>query len=204
MMKYLILFIATVLGIIALDAQAQKTPTETLISGEISHGGFGAPIYGFTSVNGELAYLRGIRGAWIINLSEIHSLNIGLGSYYTQSNFEPVRWQNQTIAEPEMETDYSGLELEYVNHTHRLFHFSVQMLMGLGIVSYDDEVNLDKTSDNYFALQPGANLNLNVTNWFRISGGLLYRFADGVSLEGTGDSDLSGFTSFASLRFGKF
>lgn len=186
-----------------LDTYAQES--QTLISKDIRHGGFGAPVYGVTVVNGQPSYLRGIRGAWVINLSGDHAVNIGLGSYRSGNDFEPARWTNPDISEPDMETKYRGFELEYTSRSYRLVHFSLQTLVGSGTVRYEKEdLNLDKTSDNYFVLQPGINVNLNITNWFRLSGGLFYRYAGGVNLEGTGNTDMSGIVSFVGLRFGKF
>jgi hypothetical protein len=73
------------------------------------------------------------------------------------------------------------------------------------LVRYNNRnIELDTKSDHYFVLQPGVNLNMNVTNWFRISGGLHYRYTGGVNLEGTSNPGLSGIATFFALRFGKF
>ncbi len=180
------------------------TRTQTLFNGDIRHGGYGGLVYGATQVNGELSYLRGSRGAWILNLTDEHAINLGLGSYRTRTDFEPVNW-TADLPEPELRTSYSGFEVEYVNQSYRLLHFSVQSLIGSGMVRYDDRnIDLDKTRDNYFVLQPGINMNVNITNWFRINTGLMYRLASGVSLEGTSNSDLSGVSGYIGLRFGGF
>jgi hypothetical protein len=184
-------------------AKAQET--QTLFSPGISHGGYGALIYGFTSINGQPAYLRGGRGAWVINFTDEHALNIGFGSYRTETDFDAVNWTNPNSAKPGMKTNYGGFELEYVNRTHNLFHYSVQTLIGSGKVRYiDPPAELNRTSDSYFVLQPGVNMNLNVTHWFKLSGGVFYRYTGGVNLEGTGSSDLSGVVSFVGLKFGRF
>lgn len=202
MMKYmLLLFTCAILH--ALPASAQET--QTLFGDtDIRHGGFGAPVFGVTLVNGQPAYLRGTRWAWGINFTEDHTINVGFGNYRTRSDFEPASW-DYPGGTPDMRTDYGGFELEYVNQTHRLVHLSVQTLIGSGTVRYrNGREFLDRTSDTYFVLQPGINMNLNVTRWFRVSGGLHYRYSGGVNLEGTNNSDLSGITSFAALRFGWF
>ena len=133
-----------------------------------------------------------------------HSVNLGIGSYRTETDFETVNWTVAGVDAPDMSTNYRGFELEYVNRTQRLFHFSIQTLIGSGTVEYENGSGLDKTSDQFFVVQPGANLNLNVTRWFRLSGGAYFRYAGNVNLEGTSDSDLSGVTTFFGLRFGKF
>ncbi len=178
--------------------------TQTLFNEDIRHGGQGGLIFGATHINGQLSYLRGRRGAWIINFDDDHAINLGLGSYRTRTDFDPVNW-TLDIPEPDLKTNYGGFEIEYVNQSYRLVHFSIQALIGSGSVRYDDRnIELDKTRDTYFVLQPGANLNLNVTHWFRVQAGMLYRYAGSVSLEGTSNSDLSGATGFIGLRFGSF
>lgn len=206
MMKSIILFLAIgVAGVIIPVDEMHAQETQTLISNNITHGGFGAPIFGVTSVNGQPSYLRGVRGAWVINLTGEHTVNIGLARYRTRTDFSPAEWSGTDTDVPDMRTKYGGFELEYINRTYRLVHFSIQTLMGSGTVRYSgNNPDLNKTSDNYFVLQPGVNLNLNITRWFRLGGGLFYRYADGVNLEGTGSNDLSGIVSFVGLRFGKF
>jgi hypothetical protein len=185
------------------EVSAQQT--ETLFSGDVEHGGFGSLLYGVTSVNGEASYLRGTRGAWMLKFRDGHALNIGLGSYRTHSGFDARGMAPVNGEVPELRTNYGGFEVEYLNRSHRLIHYGLQATIGGGTVRYRDRnIDLPKTSDSYFAFQPGANVHLNITNWFRISGGVFYRYAGGVNLEGTSDSDLSGVSAVFGLRFGKF
>lgn len=205
MMKPITLFLLIWVAGFAFSVKTHAQETQTLISNDVTHGGFGAPIFGITSVNGQLSYLRGTRGAWVVNLTGEHTINIGLAGYRTRTDFQPVGWPGSANEEPDMRTNYGGFELEYVNRTHNLVHYSIQTLIGSGTVRYrGSNPDLDRVSDNYFVLQPGVNLNLNITRWFRLSGGLFYRYAGGVNLEGTSGSDLSGIVSFVGLKFGKF
>lgn len=104
-----------------------------------------------------------------------------------------------------MRTDYGGFEMEYVNRSYQLIHWGVQMLIGSGEVRYEDhDPEFEDTLDSYFVMQPGVNAFLNITSWFRISGGIYYRYASNVNLEGTGDADVSGLAGILGLRFGKF
>ncbi|TVR16412.1 MAG: hypothetical protein EA391_07935 [Balneolaceae bacterium] len=179
--------------------------TETLISGEVHHGGFGALLFGVTSINSEMVYLRGSRAAWAITFREGHTLNIGLGNYRTDSGFDATGWQVPNIDTPEMRMNYGGFELEYLNRSYKLVHYGIQATVGGGDVRYRDRnIELDRTADSFFSLQPGANIHLNVTGWFRVSGGVYYRYVNNVNLEGTGNSDLSGFSAVLALRFGWF
>ncbi|REL37803.1 hypothetical protein DYD21_08460 [Rhodohalobacter sp. SW132] len=196
-----LIFIASLSLPISLHGQQ----AETLFNGNVDHGGYGALIFGVTSVNGEAAYLRGTRGAWLLKFREGHTVGLGLGNYRTNSPFDAVNWQETAIPTPELRTNYGGFEIEYFNRSYKLVHFGGQLLIGGGTVRFSDrDIDLNNTSDAYFVLQPGANIHVNITRWFRVSGGVLYRLTDGVSLAGTSNSDLSGFSAMAGLRFGKF
>ena len=187
------------------DDSNNRPQTQTLLSSTIRHGGFGSPIYGVTTMNGQTVFLRGTRGVWIMNLSSEHALHLGLAGYRTRSEFDPVNWTHNDITEPEIRVNYGGFEMEYVNRSHRLVHMGAQLLIGSGNVRYDDrDLEVDKTRDSYYVLQPGANLMLNVTRWFRVSGGVYYRHTGNVNLDGTSGRDLSGITGILGLRFGRF
>jgi len=178
---------------------------QTLFDSNIHTGGFAQLTYGLTFVNGEATPVRGFRLAISFRLQPAHTLNLGYGSYRTPSSFEAVNLNNADVGVPDMRTDYSGLELEYLNQTHRILHFGVQTLLGTGEVRYRDPGNIEgPTSSDYFVIQPGVNMHLNVTHWFRVSGGIFYRFAIDTDLPGTSDDDLSGFSALLGLRLGWF
>ncbi len=186
-------------------SQILAQQAETLFDNQISHGGFGSLVFGLTSVNGQATYLQGTRGAWILRFDGGNSVQLGYGHYRIESDFDALHWNQPDVEIPELKTDYSGFEIEYLNKSHQLIHFGGQLLIGSGIVRYSDGgLDLNRTSDNYFVMQPGANIHLNVTNWFRLNGGIFYRHAVNVNLEGTSDTDLSGVATFLGLRFGKF
>jgi len=204
-MKLIYLAVLSFLFLIINPGFSNGQQTQTLFSGDVSHGGFGSLMYGVSSVNNQTVYMRGTRGAWSLKFSDGHTINIGLGGYRTRSGFDAVNWQSADIQKPELRMDHGGFELEYLNRSHRLIHAGAQVTIGGGTVRFRDRnIDLDKRSDDFFAFQPGVNIHLNVTNWFRISGGAMYRFISGTDLEGTSDSDLSGFSAIAGLRFGKF
>ncbi len=184
---------------------SERPRTQTLFSSDVRHGGFGSLIYGATGINGEVALLRGTRGAWILNLSPQHAIHLGLAGYRTQPEITAASWPHSDVERPDIRTSYGGFEFEYVNQSFRLVHLGTQLLIGSGTVRYENRnIDLEKTRDDYFVVQPGVNLFLNVTRWFRISGGAYYRYAANVDLDGTSSTDLSGLTGIIGLRFGRF
>lgn len=196
-----ILFLIFLLS--ALPERTLAQQPETLLSGDIRHGGFGSLVFGVTSVNGQAAYLTGTRGAWSLRFADGQTLHIGLAGYSTENGFDAVNVNNASL--PELDLHYGGFETEYLNNSNSLIHYGGQLLVGAGTVRYRDRVpDLAKRSDSIFTIQPGANIHLNITNWFRINGGVTYRLVNGSSLEGTSNSELSGFSAIIGLRFGWF
>lgn len=208
-----ILFIFTIFLLLA-PAQAQdfsydwKSPnrgTQTLLSSSTSYGGFGSLVYGVSYINDQAVYLNGRRFGLIINITPTHALNLVLANYRSGSDFDPASWNVPNVNQPQMELTYSGFELEYVNRTRNVIHFGLQLLVGSGDIQFDNRnILVEKTKDSWFTLQPGVNVHLNITTWMRVSSGVFYRYAHNVNLEGTSDSDLSGFSALFGIRFGKF
>jgi len=174
---------------------------ETLIDGEIENGGFGGPVVKFGSINGEAGIFVGGRGGWIIN----HTFIVGGGGYGLANDVKA----NVTgpYGQRYLNFGYGGVELEYIAQSDRLIHFSVMTLIGGGAVGWrDDSVRsgMDAGNDTFFVVEPAAQVNLNVTKYFRMSAGVSYRYISGVSSSAATNADLSGPSAVLTFRFGKF
>ena len=185
------------------DAVAQQT--QTLFQGDVTHGGFGGPVIRFGSVDGSGAVWVGGRGGWIITFSNQHSISLGGGGYGLVTEhrlpqpFDPVRKELAAIG-------YGGFEMEYTNHTYRLVHMTASTLIGAGGITMRDE-NLEQLDDDaiaFFVFEPGVHAELNVTSFFRVAGGLSYRFTSGIDYGGFRDSDFSGANAVLTFKFGAF
>jgi hypothetical protein len=177
----------TLFLLIPLTLRAEE---KTLLSGPIESNGYGGPVLEVTSIGGDAAVLLGGRGAWIIN----HTFAVGGGGYWLLNDVK--------IDGNKLELGYGGLELEYIGFSDRLAHFTLHTLIGCGGASYQ---NLDENSEGFFILMPGANVELNITSWFRICGGLRYMLVGGLEgLAGLSDKDLSGIAGGLVLKFGSF
>lgn len=195
----------TLLSITTIAKPAAAQETQTLLTGDISHGGFGSILFGVTSVNGQAAYLTGTRGAWSLRFSDGQTLHLGLAGYSTENGFNAVNWDRAEPGRPEMDLSYGGFETEYLNNSNSLIHYGAQLLIGAGTIRYTDRnIDLPDRSDSIFALQPGLNVHLNITSWFRLNGNVSYRIVNGTSLEGTDNRNLSGASAMIGLRFGQF
>ena len=99
----------------------------------------------------------------------------------------------------------------------KLVHINVQTLIGAGGVThrtdfYENLLDEDGPDARHygrrealFVAEPAVNIELNVTEWFRISAAGSYRFVSGVNeMRGLDDSDLSGPSGTLALKFGGF
>ncbi|UCD37859.1 MAG: hypothetical protein JSW54_13730 [Fidelibacterota bacterium] len=172
---------------------------EVLISGKVSHGGFGGASAKITQVSGQPGFMIGSRAGWIIN----HKFVLGTSNYNLLSRVD--------VPEPGIADDlylameYSGLEVEYIPDSDRLIHYSSHALFALGTIYLRDRNFHRYTNDDFiFAFEPSLSVTLNVVKFFRLSLSGSYRLVFGVESGGLENKDLSGPGAALTLKFGKF
>ena len=196
-MKYVPFLLLVVL---TLPVLAQE---QTLIGGDIESGGFGGPAVKVTTLNGETAVFVGGRGGWIIN----HSFVLGGAGYGLVTN---VNAKITDSVHQFIEMGYGGLDLEYIASSDDLIHLSIGLFIGGGGIGYkhgdddDDRFDDHHPMKGFFILEPSVHANLNVTHFFRIAGGVSYRYVNGLKSTLSTNTDLSGPSVVLTLKFGKF
>ena len=174
----------------------------SLIDRNDGYRGFGGVVFKGTEVNDESVLLIGGRGGVILN----NQFVIGAGFYRLAGEIEaPDVAQTSLNQRIDLDMDYVGLDLEYVFAPHRSIHFSIQTLIGTGRAQYwrgDDTVLVE---DGIFVLEPGVDVVLTITSFFRIGLGTSYRSISDIDrLEGLESSNLSGPSANLTFKFGKF
>lgn len=202
--RRLIVLLFVLFGLVNL---AYGQEMQTLISGEVSHGGFGAPVVKVSDVAGEPGMWVGGRGGWIININEQHALSLGGGGYGLVTNHSVP---DPNYGNPDEDyyilNGYGGFEFEYINNPNRLLHLTFSSLIGGGGLStreVDGSYNNDD-EDPYFVYEPTANVEINITDFMRITAGIGYRYTSGINSAGLYDDDFSGITGTVNFKFGKF
>jgi hypothetical protein len=187
--------IATILmGIVPIFAQE-----EVLVSGKVSHGGFGGPAIKMTWMNGQPGFMTGGRAGWIIN----HTFVLGTANYNLLSNIDVP--ETGPAGGTYLAMEYSGLELEYIHKSDRLVHYSIHSLVAPGSVYLrDGNFNRSTSSDYIFVLEPSLSVTLNVVKFFRVSLSGSYRLVFDVESGGLTDQDLWGAGVALIFKFGKF
>ncbi len=195
MKKTVIIFVASVM---VTPVLAQE---ETLISGQLEHGGYAGPVVKFTTINNDWEVMVGGRGGWIIN----HSFVLGGGGYglVTDVEAEHIDRTRDVV----LELGYGGGMLEYVGYPNELIHYSASLLIGGGGVNYIREITetrLYSDADAFFVLEPEVNFMVNITTHFRAGVGAGYRLISGVDLAGLSDSDIGGLSINMVFKFGDY
>lgn len=205
-MKRLILLF-TILPALFITQSVLAQEMQTLFDSDVTHGGFGAPVIKISGVNGTPGVWVGGQGGWLINLEGKHSISLGGGGYGLVTEH---RVPEPDFSDSEDEyyalNGYGGFIIEYTHNPRKLVHFSLSSLIGGGELMTRNQqyTELDDHHDPYFVLEPAANVELNITDFFRISGGISYRYTRGINSAGFNDDDFSGINGNLSFKFGKF
>ncbi len=188
-------FFSTVLMLIATLALAQH---ETIFNNARVVGGFGGPIIEF-GLNNSLNTSYGGGGGIVIG-------NAFLGGYGMGTLDLNAVIDGQDI--DNIELGHGGFWLGYTYKPYKLVHLFSSAKIGWGAVNINpDNFNPfnEPISDNVFVLTPELGLELNVFKWFRVAGGVGYRWVNGTDGKGAyNDEDFSGAVTTLTFRFGWF
>jgi len=167
------------------------------------YGAYIAPVFKFTSINGQNAVISGVKGGWIINKTfGIGAAFYGLSSDITQRWIDPTNGQA-----PIVKLTTGGLNIEYVLFSDNMVSTSVEMFMGGAGINIGSSYGGD-----FLICEPQLNGNINLNDWFHVSLGVSYRTTSGLDFYPSKDpagpdfpiKNLRGFTGSLSLIFGMY
>jgi hypothetical protein len=163
---------------------------------------------GYTQINDEDAWVVGGRAAWIID----HSFALGVGGFGLMNDI-PVDQYWEEEEEMSLIVGYGGILLEPIFMARQPVHLTMPVLVAGGAISMapgsywttDQEWAPGAYhNDIIFVFEPGLELELNLTRFMRLSGGVSYRLTSEIELPGMDDDILNGYAATFSLKFGKF
>lgn len=194
MKSNLLVLVALLMGV-SINAQVQ-----TLVTNNISRGGYGGPVFKVGTINGKAGFLSGGRGALILN----HKVAIGGGSYSMISDIKLDQLSsNENMLY--MDMSYGGFEIEYIYDREKMVNWTVHTMIGGGTVrlsEHNPDVSIEK--NNLFIVEPGINMDIKVFNYLRIGIGACYRITSGLDMTELSNSDFSGFAGTVIFKFGRF
>lgn len=190
-------------------AQREKQEYKTLFGGKQykADGYYGALMINYGQVKNEDIILVGARGGWIID----QAFTIGLAGYGLTNDIDLYDvYDNEVV---NLAGGYGGLLLEPILLPNYPVHIAFPVIIGAGGVAYIDnqwryhddnwEPNV-YDSDAFFVLEPGIELEFNLTHFLRLGLAATYRYTTDLELYNTDPEVLDGFNFGMSFKFGKF
>jgi len=178
------------------------------LSGSMNHsGGFGALSFRSTSFRGETMVLAGLRGGWIIN----RTLGFGIEAHgiIPTAKYDDIDPVGEVVALG----GYGGMFLELIFFSNEVVHVTFPVSGGAGWMGYNydfDDNNPPTTTgslvdeDVFWYIEPGANLEVNLSRNFRLAFGVSKRYTQGLELINTKTNDFNKLNYFITLKVGGF
>lgn len=191
------------------DRPRRKRQDIKTLSGSMSHsGGFGALSFRSTKFRDESLVLAGLRGGWIIN----RTLGIGIEGHgiIPTAKFTDI----DPVDEVNLLGGYGGMFLELIFFSNEVVHVTFPVSGGAGWLGYH-RVNEDNTmpfpiedrevdSDVFWYIEPGGNLEFNISRNFRLDLGVSKRFTQDLELVGTDPKAFDKLNYYVTLKIGGF
>lgn len=194
---FLISFLMLTAGI---QAQQTDSPLSTGQQSEVSYSGLGGPLFLATGLNGELGFCIGGKGGAVLNESLVFG-GLGFGMVHTLE-FTGNNMSDNLEAPLEMTFGAGGVFFEYIFNYGDRVEFSIPLnIMAGGIGIYESSTDTEVESSAMFILEPGINIDLNVSDYYTQSFFVSYRQAIGSSLINLDDSNISGLNVGMIFKF---
>ena len=199
--------ISLIISIMVLITNAYAQEFETLITRDkdstTSYLGYGGPLLGATQINKELGLTIGGKGGVVINKKYAFG-GIGFGMV-NEPQFTGNNLSGNTNVPLQMSFGAGGVFFEYVFNIENLIHFSIPInIMAGGINIYDSKTEIEVESSAFFIIEPGINIDLNVSKHYIQSLYISYRQVLGSSLVNLDDKNISGLNIGLIFKFGYY
>ena len=215
-MKYLSILLLVLVAFIAEAQRYEDVNDPNEIKSILSKDN---EIQGFGGIDGKLGDIKGDRtlfiggyGGVIVNRSFMFGIRAyGLAS---QPGFEGTIPGTVEVKELKRYGGYGGLLIGATVFGKEVIHLSAPVLLGAGNLEISDdnffelqfasETDFTVERSAFFIVEPGLQLEFNITSYLRLAGGATYRWVQGLELENATDRDMSGWGGSLSLRVGRF
>jgi hypothetical protein len=211
MKKFILVFgLASVLSLTAFSQRDEEdNGIQTLVGSSNAVGGYGAISMQYTELEDRDAFVFGARGGITLG----HVVTIGLGG---SGFFNDVHYDEATGMDISLAGGYGGFFFEPVVMPKFPVHVSFPILIGAGgvaVMSVNDDEDWNdnyksEASDAFMVIEPGMEIELNITRFFRFCVGAYYRYTSEVDIEdpqfNVPSGILKGFSGGVTFKFGRF
>ncbi len=184
---------------------------KTLFSGDYHSGAYFAINFKGHNYLGEDVLFLGAKMAGVINRSlaigmEINSMLPSVEVDDIELKYLPEGGSMRPVI------GYGGLIIEPIIMSNQPVHITFPVLFGVGWVGYLRDWNEELQEGEkdllddavFFIVEPGVNVEFNLTRHTRLGLGLSYRSADNFELESTSKKAFNGINYNLMLKFGRF
>jgi len=134
----------------------------------------------YAEILGEAVFFSNVKGGFVFNEKWVVGVNVG------QSLNEIPRYNDLTMMTENLEFTQGGMYLEYRLFPHKLVHLSIPL--NVGLLRTESEQDNFSPWGNYeddreytnFYLEPGLNIELNISKFIKLQLGASYRFNDAM------------------------
>ena len=167
-------------------------------------GFYGALSSGYSPINNSNGAVFSARACWIMD----HWFAVGVGGTGFASNVDKFDYINfSSSSENFLGGAYGGLVFEPILMPLKPIHVSFPILVGGGAVaSLTDEYYYDyyPLDDYFFVVEPGIEIELNLTKWLRASIFATYRYTSDVEIDQIASDALRTYSTGLALKVGLF
>jgi len=169
-------------GMNLLFAQVEGDTTQYLLTEKTVLSGFGGPFVEFSSLNKQFAVCLGGGAAMIINQT------LFIGGYFegivTNHYMKDIDTTIVQADKPKIAFEHGGIWLGYVYKPKKAIHGGLSMKLGWGEIDLKEGEGNPYSDYDYrdriFPIQPQAEMEFNMTDWFKINVGVGYRIVTGI------------------------
>jgi hypothetical protein len=217
-MKKSILFLVLIMSTLTAFSQKDEEfistgnsdEIKTLMGNNKALGGYGALSMEYTQIDDRDAFVFGARGGVLMG----HIITLGIGG---SGFFNDVHYDSNLGADISLAGGYGGFFFEPVLMPKMPVHIAFPIMIGAGGVSVVRNNNSDwlddfdfksEESDAFMVIEPGIEVELNITRFFRFCIGGYYRYTTDVEIENPEfnipANIIRGFSGGVTFKFGKF
>lgn len=186
----------------AIVSRAQEREYKTLVDFEEARiSGQGGPFMQFTALDGEFAHMMGGGGAILLGDFWFGGYGLGLTN---RVGVDQAKFQDYTI-DDRFNVSHGGFWMGYSLFGDYPVHVALSTLVGWGQISVSRDSYYNIYQDGVFVVCPTVEVELNLTQFFRMGVGAsynLFTFVDNIP--GYRASDFSAPGGFLSFKFGWF
>lgn len=199
------LFILLFISFATVVYAQESSDANTIFSRSSELKGFGAYEMKLTQISDITSLFIGASGGVTVN----KIFMFGIAGYGLVSNPEIV--ESSTSTPLRLNGGYGGLLFGFNVFPRKVVHLSFPIVIGGGSMyltdpfyfqDSDSEFTVEKSG--FMVVEPGANLEFNVTRFFHLGMGASYRYVQGLSMNSLTDEQLLGWAINLNLKFGSF